>query len=173
MTGEPGRSAPQLFAASPGTKNIRCGCQLLPRSFKYCCFDSMKHIAPGSSAGSSFLSSAVAIAATISGFDFPASTSLVFIRKMGRKVFAAGGLKQWGARTLGFQNSGSSVAAPQDRSTTQRKPFVPFTAVVYPCGPSTITSAASEIDAGAALRASAISELTSAVRYWSRGAMAG
>src|SRR5579872_2387673 len=41
ITGEPGRSAPQLFAASPETKNIRCGCQLMPRSFKYCCFDSM------------------------------------------------------------------------------------------------------------------------------------
>jgi len=28
-TGVPGRLAPQLFAASPGTKNIRCGCQLV------------------------------------------------------------------------------------------------------------------------------------------------
>ena len=30
MTGEPGRLAPQLFAASPETKNIRWGCQLMP-----------------------------------------------------------------------------------------------------------------------------------------------
>ena len=29
-TGEPGRSAPQLFAASPEMKNIRCGCQFMP-----------------------------------------------------------------------------------------------------------------------------------------------
>jgi hypothetical protein len=41
IIGEPGRSAPQLVAASPETKNIRCGCQLMPRSFKYCCFDIM------------------------------------------------------------------------------------------------------------------------------------
>jgi hypothetical protein len=97
--------------------------------------------------------------------DFPANTSLVFIKNVGTKVLAAAGLKQMGARTLGFQNSGSSVAAPQDRSTMHKKPFVPFTAVAYPCGPSTITSAASEIDGGAAVRASAISEFTSGIRY--------
>ena len=32
------------------------------------------------------------VAAPISAFDFPASASLVFIRKIGRKVLAAGGL---------------------------------------------------------------------------------
>src|SRR5580700_8378900 len=130
-------------------------------------------MAPGSSAGSSLLSSADAVAWTISVFDFPASSSLVFIRKMGKKVLAAGGLKQMGARTLGFQNSGSLVAAPHDRSTRQRKPLVPFTAVAYPSRPSTITSAASEMDAGAAVRASAISEFWSGSKYRPRGAMAG
>src|ERR1035438_8064578 len=50
---------------------------------------------------------------------------------MGTKVLAAAGLKQMGERTLGFQNSGSSVAAPHDRSTRQRKPLLPFTAVAY------------------------------------------
>jgi hypothetical protein len=85
-------------------------------------------------------------------------TSRISPRIIQTKVLAAGGLKQMGERTLGFQKSGSSVAAPHDRSTMQRKPFVPFTAVVYPFGPSTITSAPSETDAGAALRASAISE---------------
>src|SRR5882757_501095 len=30
ITGEPGRLAPQLFAASPETKNMTWGCQLLP-----------------------------------------------------------------------------------------------------------------------------------------------
>ena len=59
-----------------------------------------------------------------------------------RKDYSEGKvLKQMGERTLGFQKSGSSVAAPQDRSTKQRNPFVPFTAVVNPFGPSTITSA--------------------------------
>src|SRR5581483_903046 len=41
VTGELGSSAAQLFVMSPGEKNITCGCQLLPRSFKYCCFDIM------------------------------------------------------------------------------------------------------------------------------------
>src|SRR5579863_8385028 len=115
-------------------------------------------MAPGSSAGSSFLSSADAVALTISILDLPAITNLVFIRKMGTNVLAAGGLKQIGDRTLGFQNSGSSVSAPHARSTRQRKPFLPVVAVVYPSRPSTITSASFAIDAGAALRASAISE---------------
>src|SRR5579884_2755120 len=122
-------------------------------------------MAPGSSEGSSFRFSAAAMAGAISAFDLPASTSLVFIRKMGRKLLADDGLKQMGARTFGFQNSGSSVAAPHDRSTRQTKPLLPFTAVVYAFRPSTITSAASEMDGGAALRASAISECWSAGRY--------
>src|SRR5579871_1618114 len=128
-------------------------------------------MAPGWSSGSSFLSSADAVSSTISGFDLPASTNLVFIRKMGTKLAAASGLKQIGARTFGFQKSGSSVSAPHDRSTMQRKPFVPLTAVVYPFGPRTITSAASETDAGAALRARAISEFWSGIRYWLIGAI--
>lgn len=41
IIGEPGWSAPQLSAAEPETKNIKCGCQFMPRSFKYCCFDIM------------------------------------------------------------------------------------------------------------------------------------
>src|SRR5579862_247482 len=130
-------------------------------------------MAPGSSADSSFLSSADAVAATISIFDFPASASLVFIMKIGAKLLAAGGLKQTGERTLGFQNSGSSVAAPQDRSTKQRKLFLPFTAVLYPSRSNTITSAPSEMDAGAALRANAISEFSSAIKYCSTGAITG
>src|SRR5215472_5274691 len=104
------------------------------------------------------------MARTISAFDFPPNASLVFIRKRGKKLRAAGGLKQMGERTLGFQNSGSLVAAPQDRSTRQTKPLPPFTAVVYPACPSTITSAFFEMDAGAAVRASATSALLS-IKY--------
>src|SRR3954470_7612154 len=122
-------------------------------------------MAPGSSAGSSFLSRAASVAAAISVFDFLWSTSFVFIRKIVAKVLVAAELKQMGERTLGFQNSGSSLAAPHDRSTRHRKPFVPLTAVVNPLLPSTITSAPSEIDAGAALRARAISESRLAIRY--------
>ena len=35
ITGELGRFAPQFFSASPGTKNIRCGCQLSASSVRY------------------------------------------------------------------------------------------------------------------------------------------
>ena len=41
ITGEAARSAPQLLAASPGINHMRCGCQFLASSFKYCCFDIM------------------------------------------------------------------------------------------------------------------------------------
>src|ERR1700759_3118016 len=78
-----------------------------------------------------------------------------------------------GERILGFQNSAASVDAPHDLSTRQRKPLVPFTAVENPFRPRTITSAPSEMDAGAALRASAISVFSSAIRYSSTGAMDG
>ena len=69
------------------------------------------------------------------------------------------------ARIFEFQYSGSSLGFDQDRSTMQTKPFDPFTAVVYLSLRSTITSAASEIDAGAALRASAISAFSSGIKY--------
>src|ERR1700677_2244360 len=88
------------------------------------------------------------------------------------KVLAADGLKQIGLRTFGFQKSRSLVAAPHDLSTMQRKPFVPFCAVVYPSGLSTITSASSETDFGAAVRARAISAFRW-VKYCSAGAMLG
>jgi len=78
--GEPGRLAPQLVAASPGTKSTRCGCQCLASALRYWCFDVLYAIAPGLRAGRSFLSSAASMACTISVFDLPASTSLVFIR---------------------------------------------------------------------------------------------
>ena len=51
ITGELGSSAAQAFVMSPGEKNMACGCQHLTPSFKYCCFDIMYAIAPGSSAG--------------------------------------------------------------------------------------------------------------------------
>src|SRR5260370_2903461 len=85
---------------------------------------------------------------------------------------AAGGLKQIGPRSLGFQNWGSSNGDIHDRSTTHTKPFLPFTAVSYPCRPRTETSAARDTDSGAALRAMAISAFRS-IKYCSIGAMLG
>src|SRR5215469_10800606 len=110
-------------------------------------------MAPGSNGGSSFFSKAAVVAARISAFDLPASASLVFIRKMGRKLRAAAGLKQMGDRIFGFQNSGKSVAAPQPRSTTHTKPFLPCVLFMNPDRPRTITSASPEMEAGAPLRA--------------------
>src|SRR5215813_13049261 len=86
---------------------------------------------------------------------------------------AAGALKQIGARSLGFQKSGSSFPALHDRCTMHTKPFLPFTAVSKPLRLSTMISASSEMDLGAALRASAISASRSAIRYCSSGAMLG
>jgi hypothetical protein len=85
---------------------------------------------------------------------------------------AAGGLKQIGPRSLGFQNCGSSNGDIHDRSTTHTKPFLPFTAVSYPCRPRTETSASRDMDSGAALRARAISAFRS-IKYCSIGAMLG
>jgi hypothetical protein len=60
---------------------------------------------------------------------FSANASLVFAIIRGRYVRAAGALKQIGDRIPGFQNSGSSIPAAQDRCTIQTNPFVPRTAV--------------------------------------------
>jgi len=70
------------------------------------------------------------IAAAISVCDLPDSTSLVFIKKKGRELLAAAALKQWGARTLGFQNCASSVVLAHERSTMQTNPLDPFAALV-------------------------------------------
>src|ERR1700675_1621689 len=86
---------------------------------------------------------------------------------------AAGGLKKLGPRNLGFQKCGWSNGDIHDRSTTHTKPFLPFTAVSYPCRPRTKTSASRDMDSGAALRAMAISAFRSPTRYWSSGAMLG
>src|SRR5450631_1945303 len=89
---------------------------------------------------------------------------------------AAGGLKQTGPRSLGFQKPLEPAPSNGDihpRSTTHTKPFLPLTAVSYPCRPRTRISASREIASGAALRARAISAFRSVIRYWSSGAMLG
>src|SRR5271167_4678025 len=107
----------------------------------------------------------------ICSLDIPDSTSSVRLIVRGRIERTAGGLKQIGPRIFGFQNCAKSNGDIHDRSTRQAKPFVPLTAVSYPCRPKTITSASPEIDGGAALRAIAISAPRSVIRYSSRGAI--
>src|SRR5215470_11161308 len=90
---------------------------------------------------------------------------------------AAWGLKQSGPRIFGFQNAELSIAPLvcsgdiHARSTTHTKPFLPSTAVSYPCRPRTRILASRDIDSGAALRANAISAPRS-MRYCSSGAIA-
>src|SRR5277367_3762177 len=129
-------------------------------------------MAPGPIVGNSFLSKAVLIASAISSLDRPANTNSVFLTVIGTLNRAPAGLKQIGPRILGFQNTGSSTPAVHPRSTMHTKPFLPFTATSYPCGPNTITSASPEMDGGAALSAIAISALRS-IMYCSTGAIFG
>src|SRR5215469_6930443 len=128
-------------------------------------------MAPGSSAGSSPLANAVLLPAMISACVLPARAISVRLYVVGKTDRAAGGLKQIGPRTLGFQNSGASGGDIQPRSTTHTNPFLPATAVSYPCCPKTKTVASCEMDSGAALRAKAISAFRSAIRYSPTGAM--
>src|SRR5215470_14217879 len=89
---------------------------------------------------------------------------------------AAWGLKQSGPRIFGFQNAELSIAPLvcsgdiHARSTTHTKPFLPSTAVSYPCRPRTRILASRDIDSGAALRANATSASRS-IRYCSSGAI--
>src|ERR1700722_9968479 len=129
-------------------------------------------MAPGPIAGNSLLSKAALIASAIASLDRPDNTNSVFFTVMGTLNRAAGGLKQIGPRILGFQKTGSSTPAVHPRSTMQTKPFLPFTATSYPCGPITITSASAEMDGGAALWAIAISAFRS-IMYCSTGAIFG
>src|SRR6185437_9254329 len=132
----------------------------------------MKHIAPGAIGGSSLRAMAAVIAAPICARVRPASASSVFLSTSGRNDAAAGGFKQTGPRIFGFQKTGSSMPAVHERSTMQTKPLLPRAAMVYPCAPSTMISAACEIAAGAADRAIATSA-AGCIMYWSAGAMAG
>src|ERR1700730_9226064 len=108
------------------------------------------------------------MASAIWSLDREANITSVFLRVSGTWDRAASVLKQIGARSLGFQKSGSSVPAVHDRHTRHTKPLLLLTAVSYPCRPRTIPSASCEMDSGAELRASAISAFRS-IRYWSSG----
>src|SRR5262249_37298908 len=103
----------------------------------------------------------------------PASTHSVRFRNCASSVRAAAALKQFGPRSLGFQNSGASKPAAQERSTRQAKPCLPLTTVSERRPPRRRTLASAEIDGGAALRASAISSARLLSRYCSIGAIVG
>src|SRR6516225_6790390 len=138
-------------------KNMTWGSQgPAASSLRYPFFDNMKENAPASGGLKLWSATAAVVLSIICSLVTPANTHSVRLRYCGSSVRAAGGLKQFGARSLGFQNSGSLKPAAQERSTKQTKPFLPLTATSYPRLPSTSTSASAEIDGGAALRASAI-----------------
>src|SRR5487761_2255479 len=77
-----------------------------------------------------------------------------------------------GLRFFGFQNSGLFSGPANALPTAHTKPFLPLTAISKFFSPSTMTSASRDIDAGAAVRASAISASRS-IRYCAIGAMLG
>src|ERR1700677_871518 len=104
------------------------------------------------------------MASAIRSLDCEANINSVFLRGGGTWDRAADRLRQIGARSLGFQKSGSSIPAVHDRCTTHTKPFLPLTTVLQPCRPRIMTSASREMDSGAALRASVISAFFS-IRY--------
>src|SRR5215467_2048339 len=133
----------------------------------------MKENEPPSGAPKVWLATAARALSIICALSTPASAHSVRFRYCGSTLRTAGGLKQLGARSFGFQNSASSKLAAQERSTKHTKPLLPLTAVAYPCLPSTSASASAEIEGGAAVRASVISSCASAMRYCSTGAIAG
>src|SRR5712691_1537734 len=126
----------------------------------------MYTIAPLSRSGSCLFSNAALIADRISALERPAITILLRRKAIGNIERAAWGFKQSAALTFGFQNSGQSNAAIQPLSTMQTNPFLPSTAVSYPCRPRTRIVASRDMESGAALRASRISAFLS-IKYWS------
>src|SRR5215467_15918518 len=113
----------------------------------------MYAIAPLSRFGSCLFSNAALIADKISALERPAITILLRRKTIGNIERAAWGLRQSAALTFGFQNSGQSKAAIQALSTMQTNPFLPSTAVSYPCRPRTRIVASRDMESGAALRA--------------------
>src|SRR5215472_8626201 len=132
----------------------------------------MYTIAPLSRSGSCLFSNAALMADRISALERPAITILLRRKAIGNIERAAWGFRQSAPLTFGFQNSGQSNAAIQALSTLQTNPFLPSTAVSYPCRPRTRIVASWDIESGAALRANWISSFFS-IRYWSTGTIFG
>src|SRR6266567_8313241 len=113
----------------------------------------MYAIAPLSRFGSCLFWNAALIVDRISALERPAITILLRRKAIGNIERAAWGFRQSAALTFGFQNSGQSNAAIQPLSTMQTNPFLPSTAVSYPCRPRTRIVASRDMESGAALRA--------------------
>src|SRR5215472_6037933 len=103
--------------------------------------------------GSCLFSNAALSADRISSLERPAITILLRRKTIGNIERAAWGFKHSAALTFGFQNWGQSNAAIQALSTLQTNPFLPSTAVSYPCRPRTRMVAPRDMESGAALRA--------------------
>ncbi len=104
------------------------------------------------------------VRASISAGYAPARIHSARLSMTGSTVRAAGGLKQCGARTRGFQKPGSFTLPENERSTTHVKPLVPRAASTKPVRVITSTAAESETSGGAAVLASATSAARSAIR---------
>src|SRR5581483_8782880 len=111
---------------------------------RYCLDESMYAIAPGAGIGKSCVANACLMRAASSDAFDPLSTHSATFSIGGSTVRVAGGLKQRGARTRGFQNVGSSRRPEKERSTRQVKPFVPWAASTKPVRVSTSTVAESD-----------------------------
>src|SRR5262249_39155306 len=128
--GEASSPAAHTVAWPCGTKNITCGSHgPAASSLTYPCFESMKENEPGSGAVNWPLSVSTRAFSIICALGIPASTHSVRLTYWGRTLRTAGGLKQLGPRSFGFQNWRSSNPAVQERCTQQTKPFLPVTAV--------------------------------------------
>src|SRR3984893_17915370 len=128
--GEASSPAPQGTASPCGTKNITCGNQgPAASSLRYPCFDSINDNEPASGAVKRRLANATRAFSIIRSLPIPASAHSVRCKYCGSTLRTAGGLKQFGARSLGFQNSASPKPAAHERSTKHTKPFLPLTPV--------------------------------------------
>src|SRR6516165_923900 len=132
----------------------------------------MYTIAPLSRSGSCLFSNAALMADRISALERPAIAILLRREAIGTIARADWGFIQSAALTFGFQNSGQSNAAIQPLATMQTNPFLPSTAVSYPCRPRTRIVASRDMEAGAALRANWTSAFFS-IRYWPIAAILG
>src|SRR5215831_12128683 len=110
-------------------------------------------MAPLSRFGTCLLLNAVLSADRISALERLAITILLRSRRIGTIERAAWWFIQSAALTFGFQNSGQSNAAVQLLATRQTNPFLPVTAVSYPCRPRNRIVASRDMESGAAVRA--------------------
>src|ERR1700739_2830284 len=109
----------------------------------------MYAMAPLSRFGRCLFWDAALVSDTISAFERPAITILLRRKTIGNIERAAWGFIQSAALTFGLKNSGQSNAPVQALPTRHTKPFLPSTAVSYPCCPRTRIVASRDMESGA------------------------